>query len=79
MSSITIHALDPELDRRLSAKAKHEGKSKNLLVKECLAKAVGLGPYDHEYDEFCGVWTSEESAAYMAVTKDHSHIDAEEW
>jgi hypothetical protein len=79
MSSITIHALDPELDRRLSAKAKEEGKSKNLFVKECLAQAVGLGPYTDEYAEFCGVWTAEERSIYHAKTEDHDRIDAGEW
>lgn len=42
MSSITIHEMDPVLDRRLSALAKEQGKSKNLLVKELLASSLGL-------------------------------------
>lgn len=48
MCSITIHAVDSELNARLSAEAKREKKSKNQLIKDLLSRSIGL-PSDKSF------------------------------
>jgi hypothetical protein len=82
MSSITIHEIDPVLDRRLSSVAKERGKSKNLLVKELLASALGLavqGKYTDDYREFCGLWTREEAEQFESAVVDNAVVDPSDW
>jgi hypothetical protein len=82
MSSITIHSLDTELDSKLTAEARRRKTSKNRLVKEILARSLGMpekGRYADDYREFCGVWTVEERAAFERGQGDNSRIDDEDW
>ncbi|MGA2548313.1 MAG: hypothetical protein ABSF43_17340 [Rectinemataceae bacterium] len=82
MSSITIHELDEELDRRLSDEARRRKRSKNALVKDLLARSLGLpteGLEDDDYAEFCGLWSPEECQAFDAATRDNGRIDEAEW
>jgi predicted transcriptional regulator len=82
MSSITIHALDPELERRLTEEARRLKRSKNSLVKEMLASSLGLpgqAGRNGAYDEFLGSWSAEEEAAFRTATADHEAIDPGEW
>jgi hypothetical protein len=82
MSSITIHEIDPVLDRRLSSVAKERGKSKNLLVKELLASSLGLssqGKYEDDYREFCGLWSREEAEEFESCVADNAVVDPSDW
>jgi len=82
MGSITIHSIDPELNRRLATMAKKEDKSKNQLIKEILARSAGLPVqtgYSDEYREFCGLWTHEEYREFTASQESNSRIDPEDW
>ena len=82
MPSFTIHALDTELDRRLSDEAKRADKSKNRLIQELLAKAMGLSSgssYADDYSEFCGLWTAEEHRSFTAAQVENNRIDPEDW
>ena len=80
--SITIHEISPELNERLSRRARQEGISKNRLVKDLLAQAVGLpasGGYSDDYLEFCGVWTAAEHSEFEASQLDNMKVDSEDW
>ena len=82
MSSITIHEMDEDLDRRLADEAKRRRKSKNALVKELLALSLGMPGYvrgDEEYLEFLGLWSPEEATAFEAATADNEAIDLADW
>ncbi len=82
MGSITIHAMDEGLDRRLAEEARRGKKSKNQLVKELLARSLGLrseSRYADDYREFCGLWSAEEAAAFNAAQADNSRIDLADW
>ena len=82
MASITIHAIDSELDRRLAEEARRRKTSKNRLVKELLARSLGLpveGKMSDDYREFCGLWTAEEHAEFAARQADNSRIDPVDW
>jgi len=82
MSSITIHALDHNLDQRLSLEAKRSKKSKNQLVKDLLARSLGMsvdGKYADDYREFCGLWSASEFAAFNASQAENSRVDPADW
>lgn len=82
MSSITIHALDADLDRRLSEEARRSKKSKNQLVKGLLTRSLGMpvdGRYADDYREFCGLWSAGELAAFNGSQAENSSIDAADW
>ena len=82
MSSITIHALDVDLDLRLTEEAKRNKKSKNKLVKELLAHSLGMasgGSFSDDYREFCGLWNPGERAVFEAVQVENSRVDEADW
>ena len=84
MSTLTIHALDVAVEKRIRAKAKRDGRSLNRTLKELLARSVGVSPTpaaDHRADfaEFCGIWTSEDAREFEAATADLERIDQEDW
>ena len=82
MGGLTIHGIDAALDRRLSEEAKRRHTSKNRLVKELLAAALGVpveGEYRDDYGAFCGLWTGEERAAFEGRLRDNSTVDPTDW
>lgn len=85
MSTLSIHALEPEVERRIRAKAKREGRSLNQTLKELLAESVGVrSPHnsaDHRADfaEFLGVWSDEEAQEFEEATTDLESIDRADW
>ena len=82
MGSFTIHSVDEELDRRLSEEAMRRKTSKNRLVKDLLARSLGMptgGKLHDDYREFCGLWSAEEASEFDARQEDNSRVDPEEW
>lgn len=80
--SITIHDISKELNENLSKRASLLGKSKNRLIKDLLAEAVGLPTEDgfsDDYGEFFGLWSSEDVDLFEAAQKENTSIDEEEW
>ncbi len=83
MSIITIHALEPAIEKRIRARARQQHKSLNQTVKELLAERV-LGSAqaaDHraEFAVFAGVWSAAEARAFEAATADLAKVDVEDW
>lgn len=80
MSSITIHDLDSALDERLTLGAKRARTSKNRLVKELLARGLGMPDAgDDDYREFIGLWSKEEELAFLAGQGDNELVDPADW
>ena len=84
MSTLTIHALEPTVEKRIRTKASRERKSLNQTLKELLATSVGVGlspAADHRADfaGFCGIWTPEDAKEFAAATKGLETIDKEDW
>jgi len=80
--SFTIHDIDKKLDARLSQRARMSGKSKNKLVKDILAQALGLPTEDgltDDYGEFCGVWTEAEAKEFEDIQADNRKTDPRDW
>lgn len=80
--SFTIHGIDPELDERLRERAREERVSKNQLVKQLLARAVGMvdrSDRENEYREFLGLWTDEQARRFDQAQADNRRVDPEDW
>jgi len=83
MKSLSVHGIDDETEKKIEERAKNEGKSVNKIVKELIAKALGLGekPPDNrsEFADLCGVWTEAEASEFMELIADLEIADAGDW
>jgi plasmid stability protein len=83
MKSISIHGIDDEMEKRIAARAKIEGKSVNKIVKELIARALGMGdkPPDNRamFEDLSGVWTEEDEREFQASIADLEKTDEKDW
>ena len=83
MKSISVHGIDEEMERKIGERAKNEGKSVNRIVKELIARALGLGdkPPDNRamFEDLSGVWTEEEEQEFSAAVADLEKTDEKDW
>ena len=78
---LTIRKLDPDVDKALREKARHEGKSINALVVEILREELlpERRRRFHDLDALAGSWPPGEASRFDAVTADFSAPDKELW
>ena len=84
VKSITIHGLDDAVARLIEARASSQGKSLNQIIKGLLEEALGVKPRDpaghaRDFEEFLGVWTRADTAAFEAATRDFRRVEPGEW
>ena len=86
MRTISIHGLEPELDRALRQRALRSGKSINRTVKEILEAHLAAGSNsrrrarNHElFADLFGTWTEEEAAEFDRAVADLRRIDPKDW
>jgi hypothetical protein len=85
MKSISIHGIDGETEKALKQRAKDEAKSVNKIVKELIAKSLGVGSRNSvkdnraEFADLCGAWTKEEADRFLESIDDLEVIDQGDW
>lgn len=83
MKSLSIHGIDEKTEKAIEERAKSEGKSVNKVVKELIAKALGLGenPPDNRamFEDLCGVWTEADEQEFLASIADLETLDERDW
>jgi hypothetical protein len=83
MKSISVHGIDEEMDKAIGERAKSEGKSVNRVVKELIAKALGLDekPADNKalFEDLCGVWTEADEREFRGSISDLETTDEKDW
>jgi hypothetical protein len=83
MKSISVHGLSGELVKAVEERAKKEGKSVNKIVKELIAKALGIGNKSPdnkaEFADLCGVWTESEADEFLGSIADLESVDEGDW
>ena len=83
MSSMTMHGIEPDLDRCLREAAAEKGLSLNQTLKKLLSSSVGLdgSTVDRrkDYMEFFGVWSKEDEAEFNAAVSSCNQVDPEDW
>jgi plasmid stability protein len=83
MKSISIHGVDDEIEKKIGERARSEGRSVNKIVKELIAKALGMGdkPPDNRamFEDLSGVWTEEEEREFTDSIADLEKTDEKDW
>lgn len=83
MKSITIHGIDKEMEKLINVRAKSAGTSVNKVVKELLAKALGINKdkKDHrdEFVDLFGIWTEDDEKQFLEAAKDLEVVHSEDW
>jgi len=83
MKSISVHGIDDETEKKIDERAKTEGKSVNRIVKELIAKALGLGdkPPDNRamFEDLSGVWTEADEREFLDSIADLETTDERDW
>jgi hypothetical protein len=85
MKTISIHGIDGETEKAIKQRAKKEAKSVNKVVKELIAKSLGIDSRNSakdnraEFADLCGVWTTEEAARFLADIDELNTVDPEDW
>jgi hypothetical protein len=83
MKSITIHGIDKETEKLIRERTKSSGTSVNKIVKELLAKALGLGKEkpDHreEFLDLFGLWTEDDEKEFRDALRDFEAVDPKDW
>jgi len=83
MKSISVHGIDKEIEQKIGERAKSEGKSVNRIVKELIAKALGMGekPPDNRamFEDLSGVWTEAVEREFLDSIADLETTDEEDW
>jgi hypothetical protein len=71
------------MERKIGERAKNEGKSVNKIVKELIAKALGMGdrPPDNRamFEDLSGVWTEAQEREFLDSIADLETTDEEDW
>lgn len=83
MSTITMHGVDQDVDRRIREIARSENTSINRAAQALLRRALGLDTrnvnHRAQFQDVVGVWSQADLAEFEAATADFSKIDAEDW
>ena len=83
MKSITVHGIDQKMEKLIQERAKSAGTSVNRIMKELLAKALGVDKKsrDHreEFLELFGVWTEADEKEFLDALRDFEAVDPEDW
>jgi len=83
VKSISVHGIDEETEKKIMERAKIEGRSVNKIVKELIAKALGMGdgPPDNRamFEDLSGVWTEEEEREFLDSVADLEKTDEKDW
>jgi hypothetical protein len=80
--AFTVHGIDEELDLKLNERAQREHISKNHLVKNLLARAMGLSSgngNDDDYREFLGKWTDEDLREFELRQIENNQVNPVDW
>jgi hypothetical protein len=83
MKSITVHGIDKETEKLIKERAKSAEASVNKIMKELLARALGLGKDkpDHrdEFLDLFDVWTEADEKQFQEAVRDLEAVHPEDW
>ncbi len=83
MKSISVHGIGDDLLKAVEERAKQEGRSVNKIVKEMIAKGLGMDdrPPDNRamFEDLSGVWTEAQEREFLDSVADLETTDEEDW
>ena len=86
MSTISVHGLDPVVERKLRERARERGQSLNGTVKELIED--GLAPIystrrrarnREMFADLFGTWTDEQAAEFDRAVAEFGVVDPRDW
>ncbi|OGS35978.1 MAG: hypothetical protein A2293_06130 [Elusimicrobia bacterium RIFOXYB2_FULL_49_7] len=84
MKAITIHGIDPVMEKLILQKAHESGVSLNKTLKKLLEHALGIRPAEtqkhrNDFAEFAGKWTEKEFKTFEESVAPFRQIDKDDW
>ena len=83
MKSISVHKIDDETELALVERAREEGVSLNVCIKNILRDALGTGgkklSHRRDFAEFCGSWSETQASEFDDAVSTFSEIDDDLW
>jgi len=83
LKSISVHGIGDDLLKAVEERAKQEGRSVNKIVKEMIAKGLGMDdrPPDNRamFEDLSGVWTEAQEREFLDSVADLETTDEEDW
>lgn len=83
MSTISIHDLDADVEKKLRELARERRQSLNKTIKEVLEQDLGGGSRRHRnagrFARFRGRWTEKDYKEFAASTRDLRKVDPRDW
>jgi plasmid stability protein len=83
LRSISVHGIEDDILKAIEKRAKREGRSVNRVVKDLIAKGLGLGdkPPDNRamFEDLSGVWTEAQEREFLDSLADLETTDEEDW
>jgi hypothetical protein len=84
MSTMTIHGLDKETERRVRAESKRTGLSLNRTLKRLLGEAAGKKPAPlragkNDFADMLGLWSKKDLAEFEKATAKFRVVHREDW
>ena len=83
MTTLSIHNLDPELERRVRRRAREKQQSLNKTLHELIGQALGVSRNERSVEQrfarFCGAWSEEDLATFEKATTDLQDVDPADW
>lgn len=82
MASLTINGLEDRVLERLREQARQRNLSLDALVRQILARSVGLEPEPPAYSDLnhlAGSWTAKDAAEFLESTRPFREIDEGHW
>ena len=83
MSSISIHNLDLNIERKIRLLADKKHQSINKTVKDILGEVFEEPAPSNgnrkRFEKFSGIWSEQEYKAFCQATEDFDKVDPENW
>jgi len=83
MTTISIHGLDADAERKLRERAREQNQSLNKTIKRILAEDLGAvsrkGRRRKRFEKFCGRWSQQDLDEFRAATEEFDRVNPEDW
>jgi hypothetical protein len=84
MKAITLHDIDPVMEKLIVRKSLDQGLSLNKTIKRLLEQALGIKPVERglhrqDFAEFNGVWSKKEFDQFTESTQSCRTVDKADW
>ena len=77
--TISLRNLPPEVQQAIEDTSRREGISLNKATIRLLETSLRKPQKNHDFDEFCGIWSSGEADQFDAALRQMRQVDPSDW